>query len=150
MKNNFPETCVFCDNFPCLASDAEASVCCELKGSYPFVLEDPNLKPCRGEDFVPVFIENDTIDDESKDTIETVTGETIAEKKITTYKKPYVIKAPNSEVLQLMLDKFVDDEDVVSFEISGITSLYDVDSGSTKTMVILVVEYEKKELVSDS
>ena len=141
-----PRKCIFCMNFPCLDKDGDATVVTELKGDYPFISERDELKFCNGEEFESIFdvILREEIRDAMATPFVPIQGELLTTVTPDTEKKAFVLKATTSDRLQLMIDKITMSEDVVSFDIKGLASTYDSDSGSTHIVVILMVDYKKE------
>lgn len=136
-KHTVPQLCIYCKNFPCMEGDQEATVGVELKGDYPFLSEQDNLKPCDGERFetAKCLIPPAPV-------IEQVTNNTQAVSQLPdepTEKFIYFFKENNTDSLQKRVDSVAQAELVVDYKLVGFTTTYDTTDQTTKIVAAIEV-----------
>ena len=138
-KHRIPQLCIYCKNFPCVDADQEASVIVELKGDYPFLSENDNLKPCAGDNF-------ETHDDLIPPEPEVVTGtglvpvpQSLEAASPDAEKFLYFFRESSTELLQKRVDVLTQHELVVDYKLVGLTTSYDSADQTTKIVVALEV-----------
>jgi len=140
MKVNIPNTCIFCENFPCLQEDKEATVGSELKGSYPFRVEEDSFKPCGGDDFISAIVIEEISEPPISPTINAIN--VVPEK---TDKLIYIFKDSNPTNIQYKIDKVTEGEGILRYGVVAMTSAFDPDSSKMDIVVCLevIVDSEK-------